>query len=88
MGHLEITDTDTPQQPQFGSRVAHSCTLTMSCLAKLGVTIPFDPQHAFVTSPVLSPLPLAIVRLVMAFYALFTIVFVLAWELNVTHVDT
>jgi hypothetical protein len=47
---------------------------------RLGAPAPFDPQHTFVTSPVLSPLALAAVRFVLAFYTLFTLVFVLVWD--------
>ena len=47
---------------------------------RLGAPDPFDPQHSFVTSPVLSPTALAAVRFVFAFYTLFTLVFVLVWD--------
>lgn len=52
----------------------------MSVLAKLGAPVPFDAEAAFTTSPFLSPLALAAIRLTLAFYTLFTIIFVLAWE--------
>ena len=47
---------------------------------RMGAPAPFDPQHTFVTSPVLSATILAIVRFVFAFYTLFTILFVLIWD--------
>lgn len=47
---------------------------------KLGVLTPFDPFDTLVTSPVFSPFVLAILRLLFAFYTLFTLVFIFAWD--------
>lgn len=47
---------------------------------KLGVPAQFDANHSFVTSPLFSPFALAIIRLTLGFYTLFTAIFVLAWE--------
>lgn len=52
---------------------------------KLGVLSPFDPFDTLVTSPVFSPFALAIIRLVFAFYTLFTLVFIFAWDGIRTH---
>ena len=47
----------------------------------LGAASPFDPAHKLVTSPVISsPFVLAILRLIVAFYTTFAIIFSLAWE--------
>ena len=53
--------------------------------ARLGVSEPFDPDHKLVTSPVFSPLVLAIVRLGLGFYGLFVLLFHLIWEAVKTH---
>ncbi|KAI5118345.1 hypothetical protein M0805_009148 [Coniferiporia weirii] len=45
----------------------------------LGVQESFDAEATFVTSPILSPLALAVVRLTLAFYTFFTLVFDLVW---------
>lgn len=60
----------------------------MTLAAKFGVSTPFDPQHAFVTSPVFTPPVLAFVRLVMAFYTLFTLIFILVREYVVSDTHT
>jgi len=52
---------------------------------RLGVDAPFDPQHKLVTSPAFSPVVLALIRLSLAFYTLFTALFILIWEAVVTH---
>jgi hypothetical protein len=52
---------------------------------RLGVAAPFDPNHTLVTSYALSPATLAFIRLLLAFYTLFTSIFVLIWEIVVTH---
>lgn len=54
-------------------------------LAHLGLSLPFDSQHKLVTSPFFSPTVLASIRLIIAFYSLFTLVFVLIWEAVVLH---
>jgi hypothetical protein len=43
---------------------------------------PFDLTHNYVTSPLplLTPFRLAFLRLILAFYTLFTIIFSLVWE--------
>ncbi|PAV23898.1 hypothetical protein PNOK_0096600 [Pyrrhoderma noxium] len=46
----------------------------------LGVSTPFDPRAQFTTSPFLSPGLLAACRLLIAFYILFTLIFVLVWD--------
>ncbi|OBZ75420.1 hypothetical protein A0H81_04742 [Grifola frondosa] len=46
----------------------------------LGVPAPFDPQHTLVTSPFLPPLALAALRMTLAAYALFFVVFQLTWD--------
>ncbi|KII83926.1 hypothetical protein PLICRDRAFT_46698 [Plicaturopsis crispa FD-325 SS-3] len=46
--------------------------------ATFGVSVPFDPEHRLVTSPVFSPLVLALTRLLLALYALCTSIYVLA----------
>ncbi|KAH9890691.1 hypothetical protein C8Q73DRAFT_135673 [Cubamyces lactineus] len=53
--------------------------------ARLGVSEPFDPDHKLVTSPVFSPLVLAIIRLGLAFYGLFVLLFHLIWDAVKTH---
>jgi len=53
-----------------------------------GVSTPFDSEHTLVTSPVVSPLVLAIIRICLAFYTLFTILFVLVWEKVVDGLET
>jgi hypothetical protein len=47
---------------------------------RLGVASNFDSRHALVTSPVLSPLVLAAIRLLLAFYTLFTNIFIFVWN--------
>ena len=47
--------------------------------AFLGLSSPFDPNCTFVTSPVFPPFLLAAVRLLIAFYALFVVLFSLIW---------
>jgi len=59
----------------------------MTLGTKLGISTPFDSQHTFVTSPFFSTLTLAIIRLSLASYTLFTIIFVLAHETR-EHTDT
>ncbi|EDR00926.1 uncharacterized protein LACBIDRAFT_192763 [Laccaria bicolor S238N-H82] len=50
-------------------------------LRSLGAASPFDPAHKLVTSPVISsPFVLAILRLIVAFYTTFALIFSLAWE--------
>ncbi|EIW60734.1 uncharacterized protein TRAVEDRAFT_64129 [Trametes versicolor FP-101664 SS1] len=46
----------------------------------LGVSAPFDPNRNLVTSPVCSPLVLAIIRLALGSYALFVVLFHLIWD--------
>ncbi|CAL1694596.1 unnamed protein product [Somion occarium] len=46
----------------------------------LGVSHPFDPDYSFVTSPVFSPFVLAILRLTIASYALFVVLFAIIWD--------
>jgi len=46
----------------------------------LGVSSPFDSQHRLVTSPFVSPFVLASIRLLLAFYTLFTALFILVWD--------
>ncbi|KAH9857708.1 hypothetical protein C2E23DRAFT_720282 [Lenzites betulinus] len=53
--------------------------------ARLGVSAPFDPKHDLVTSPVFSPLVLAILRLGLGFYAFFVLLFHLIWDSVRTH---
>lgn len=45
-----------------------------------GLSSPCDTQHKLVTSPVFSPTVLACLRLTLAFYTLFTILFTLIWD--------
>lgn len=49
---------------------------------KASPAIPFDLTYNYVTSPLpfLTPFRLAFLRLTLAFYTLFTLVFILAWE--------
>ena len=47
---------------------------------KLGVCSPFDSTASFATSPFLSPHALAFIRILLAFYTLFTLVFCLVWD--------
>ncbi|KAG6816257.1 hypothetical protein H0H87_007422 [Tephrocybe sp. NHM501043] len=44
-----------------------------------GLSTPFDPTHRHITSPLLSTQALAGVRLLLAFYTLFTLLFTLIW---------
>ncbi|KAF8867595.1 hypothetical protein CPB85DRAFT_1246121 [Mucidula mucida] len=44
------------------------------------MTAVFDPNYAYITSPFVSPLVLAIVRLLFAFYSLFTLIYTLAYQ--------
>lgn len=60
--------------------------MPMRLYDRLGAPAPFDPTDSFVTSPVLSPLALAAVRLLFAFYTLFTAVFVLVWQAVKLHI--
>ncbi|KAI0350093.1 hypothetical protein OH77DRAFT_1102369 [Trametes cingulata] len=53
--------------------------------ARMGVGAPFDPDHALVTSPVFSPLVLAVIRLALGSYALFVLLFHLIWDAVKTH---
>ncbi|KAI0784911.1 hypothetical protein C8Q75DRAFT_809464 [Abortiporus biennis] len=46
----------------------------------LGVTSPFDTPNAFITSPLFSPLVLALIRLTFAVYGLVVVITVLAWD--------
>ena len=48
--------------------------------ARFGVGAPFDPNHDLVTSPVFSPLVLAIIRLALGSYAIFVVLFHLIWD--------
>ncbi|KAI0713406.1 hypothetical protein C8Q76DRAFT_620255 [Earliella scabrosa] len=52
---------------------------------RLGVSSPFDAHHDFVTSPVFSPLVLAILRLTLARYALFVTLYQLIYDAVKTH---
>ena len=56
-----------------------------SLYALLGAPAPFDPACTLVTSPVLSPLALAVLRLTLAAYALFVVIFELVHESVVDH---
>ncbi len=47
---------------------------------RLGVASPFDAHYDLVTSPVFSPLVLAIIRLTLGTYALFVAFYQLAYE--------
>lgn len=47
---------------------------------RVGVDTTFDPEHKHVTSPVFSPRILAAIRLTLAVYALFTLLFTLIWD--------
>ena len=53
--------------------------------ALLGTPAPFDPACTLVTSPVLPPLALAALRLTLAAYALFVVIFELVHESVVDH---
>lgn len=46
----------------------------------LGVTKPFDPTNRYTTSPLLSPLPLAVLRLIFSVYAFTTIFVILIYD--------
>lgn len=52
----------------------------MPVLQHLGLSVPFDSQHNLVTSPFFKPTVLACIRLVIALYIFFTLLFVLVWE--------
>lgn len=47
---------------------------------RMGVSSPFDASYDLVTSPVLSPLALAICRLTLATYGLAVVLTVIIWE--------
>ncbi|KAG5636701.1 hypothetical protein H0H81_007130 [Sphagnurus paluster] len=47
---------------------------------RVGVDTTFDPEHKHVTSPVFSPGILAAIRLTLAVYTLFTLLFTLIWD--------
>ncbi|KAJ7034634.1 hypothetical protein C8F04DRAFT_1101637 [Mycena alexandri] len=47
---------------------------------RMGVQSTFDPQYKFVSSPVVSPAVLAVIRLVLALYALCTITTILGFD--------
>ena len=51
----------------------------------LGVAAPFDPEHSLVTSPVFSPLVLAIIRLAFALYILVAVLVILIWDATKLH---
>ncbi|KZW00489.1 hypothetical protein EXIGLDRAFT_830649 [Exidia glandulosa HHB12029] len=57
----------------------------MAVAGLFGASQPFDASCALVSSPFLSPAWLAGVRLVLAFYMTFTLLFVLIWEITRTH---
>ncbi|KAI0073957.1 hypothetical protein K474DRAFT_1602419 [Panus rudis PR-1116 ss-1] len=46
----------------------------------LGLNTPFDQDNRFVSSPVFPPPVLAALRLIVAFYALFVVLFAIIWE--------
>ena len=46
----------------------------------LGATRPFDPTHRFVTSWLLPPIALALIRLLLSLYVFTTIFFVFGWD--------
>ncbi len=47
---------------------------------RLGVSSPFDAHHDLVTSSLISPLALVILRLTLGTYALFVTLFQLIWD--------
>ena len=51
----------------------------------LGAPVPFDPEYAFVTSPILSAPLLAAVRLTLALYTLVALIFALVWDATRLH---
>ena len=51
-----------------------------SLYTHLGVPMPFDSAHTLVTSPLLPPLALAVLRLTIGSYAVFAVIFDLARE--------
>lgn len=53
----------------------------------LGVQAPFDPNFSLVTSPVLPPLALAVLRLTFAIYGTFFTLFRLIYEGVLDHTD-
>lgn len=57
----------------------------MAFSALFGASQPFDGAYSLVTSPFLSPAVLAVVRLGLAAYMTFALVFVLVWEITRTH---
>lgn len=57
----------------------------MTVLQHLGLSLPFDSQYKLVTSPFFSPTVLAFIRLTFAVYLLFTLLFVLVWDIVRDH---
>ena len=53
----------------------------------LGVPAPFDSEHTLVTSPVLPPLVLAILRLSLALYGLVFVLYRIIFEGVTSHSD-
>jgi hypothetical protein len=58
-----------------------------SAYAKLAVGVPFDPDHSLVTSPVYTPLLLALLRLLFGFYYLVCFIVKLSWDSVNSRVD-
>ncbi|TDL21223.1 hypothetical protein BD410DRAFT_789978 [Rickenella mellea] len=54
--------------------------MSRNIYVRMGVAAPFDATHILVTSPVLSPQALAIVRLVLAVYTFVALLFILIWD--------
>jgi hypothetical protein len=74
--------TSIKKPPFFFPSFFTAAAFAMSQLyERLGVNIPFDPRHKWVTSPAFSPIILAFIRLLLAFYTLFTNIFILVWEI-------
>jgi len=51
-----------------------------SVYSKFGVDVPFDLEYSLVTSPICSPLVLAFLRLLFAFYYLVYFIFKFCWD--------
>ncbi|KAI0747665.1 hypothetical protein C8Q80DRAFT_1167970 [Daedaleopsis nitida] len=73
-------------RPSFmAPKLAHASETAGLFYPRLGVSSPFDARHDFVTSPVFSPLVLALVRLTLGTYALVVLLYHLIYEAVKTH---
>ena len=81
-----FSDAKDPTSRNASPSSAFSSTsMSKDLFRTLGVATPFDPDYSLVTSPVFSPLVLAILRLTFALYILIAVLVILIWDATKLH---